>query len=434
MKVCKFGGTSMASADSIRLVKSIIESDPLRKFVVVSAPGKRFKSDRKITDLLYDAYSDNVKFGAVGSSLSEVSDRFSSIASELNIDIDIDSKMDEIEQEILKSSSPDYAASRGEYLCALVTAAYLNYQFVDAGELIKFRSNGTFDPETTKDHVCQLLSLDTGVVIPGFYGRMPDKTIKTFSRGGSDVTGAIIAYAINATVYENWTDVDGFMAVDPVIVAKPKQINYLSYTELRELSYMGAKVMHPDSVFPILSNGIPINIKNTFNPENEGTWILKSVENFERPVITGITGKTNNTMITMSKSMMNTELGFGRKVLSCLERNGVGFDHIPTGIDTMSVVIEGRLDDALMEKLVSDINRSVAPDTIEIEYLALIAVVGHGMAKRKGTAAKICSALYNADINIIMIDQGSSEMNVIVGVDNSDYECAVTALYSAFFQ
>ncbi|MDR2266107.1 MAG: aspartate kinase [Christensenellaceae bacterium] len=434
MIVCKFGGTSMATAESITKVKNIIQSNPDRKIIVVSAPGKRFKSDSKITDLLYSAYNESLKSDVGANSLSEVKERFESLAKELSLNIDINKYIDEIKTGLLNASTADYAASRGEYLSARIMAAVLGFKFIDAGDIIKFRYDGSYDADTTKDLVSKLKNSKTGIVIPGFYGRMPDKSIKTFTRGGSDVTGAIIAGGVSAELYENWTDVSGFMAADPTIVENPKWIDSLSYAELRELSYMGANVLHPDSIFPLREIGVPINIKNTFAPEVRGTMILKSVANDQRPIITGIAGKKGNTIIALSKSMMNSELGFGRKVLSVLERNGVSFEHIPTGIDTMSIIVSGKLPDNTRDKLVDDIKGNVNPDTIEItDSISLIAIVGHGMANRKGTAAKICTALYSADINIRMIDQGSSEMNVIVGVEDADYTNAIRALYKAFF-
>jgi aspartate kinase len=425
----------MATAESILKIKNILNSDKTRKLVVVSAPGKRFKTDNKITDLLYAAYKEKLTYGVPGAALEEVCDRFEILARDLNLDIDIRSYIEEIETGLIESNNSDYIASRGEYLSARIMSKVLNFTFIDAGDIIKFRYDGSFDSELTRDLVSELKDIKGGAIIPGFYGRMPDKTIKTFSRGGSDVTGAIIAAGVNATLYENWTDVNGFMACDPNIVTNPKWIEVLSYQELRELSYMGANVLHPDSIFPIYDIGIPIIIKNTFNPTALGTQILKNVDGFDRPVITGIAGKKSNTVITLTKSMMNSELGFGRKVLSVLERNGVSFEHIPTGIDAMSIVVSNQLSESLKQKIHDDIKGAVNPDTFDISTtLSLIAIVGHGMANRKGTAAKICTALYNADINIRMIDQGSSEMNVIVGVEDADYSKSINALYDAFFK
>ncbi|MFI3229523.1 MAG: aspartate kinase [Bacillota bacterium] len=434
MKVCKFGGTSMSTSESIRQVASIIKADSARKYVVVSAPGKRFKGDTKVTDLLYAAYAEKDTNG--GEAIEEIRERFRALVNELNLKIDIDSVIDEVEQGIKASTSADYAASRGEYLSGVVMAAFLGYKFVDAGDIIKFNTAGEFDAESTNDLVSGIKKYAEGVVIPGFYGRMPNKDIKTFSRGGSDVTGSIIARGVNADLYENWTDVNGFMVTDPRIVTNPRIMDVLSYEELRELAYMGASVLHPDSIFPLRANGTAINIRNTFEPEAKGTFIVPSTAGYENlPTVTGIAGKTGNITITITKSLMNSELGFGRKILSVLERNGVSFEHMPTGIDTMSIVITEAGLKCSIDKVVDGIKGAVNPDTIEVTHsLALIAVVGHGMANEIGTAAKIFNALYEASINIRMIDQGSSEMNIIIGVEECDYESAIRAIYSAFFK
>ena len=435
MKVCKFGGTSMATTESILQVKSIIESDPERKFVVVSAPGKRFSSDTKITDLLYSAYDEKVEFGTCKSSMKVIRERFVGLCNELGLDVDINKYLDEVEEGIIKSTSSDYAASRGEYLSAIVVSAVLGFKMVDAGDIIKFNNNGIFDAELTNDLVKKYADCTDGIVIPGFYGRMPDKTIKTFTRGGSDFTGAIIARGIGARIYENWTDVNGFMVTDPRIVKNPKHIAVLSYEELRELSYMGASVLHPDSIFPVQIDNIPINIRNTFEPENEGTMIMDNTEGYVLPVVTGIAGRKGNTTISIKKAMMNGELGFCRKVLTVLERHGISVEHIPTGIDTMGIVLsEAGLKNADEEKVISDIRGMVNPDFIKISHsIALIAVVGHGMVNQLGTAAKIFTALYEAGVNIRMIDQGSSELNIIIGVEEKDYAASISAIYNAFF-
>ena len=435
MKVCKFGGTSMATTESILQVKSIIESDPERKFVVVSAPGKRFSSDTKITDLLYSAYDEKVEFGTCKSSMKVIRERFVGLCNELGLDVDINKYLDEVEEGIIKSTSSDYAASRGEYLSAIVVSAVLGFKMVDAGDIIKFNNNGIFDAELTNDLVKKYADYSDGIVIPGFYGRMPNKTIKTFTRGGSDFTGAIIARGIGARIYENWTDVNGFMVTDPRIVKNPKHIAVLSYEELRELSYMGASVLHPDSIFPVQIDNIPINIRNTFEPENEGTMIMDNTEGYVLPVVTGIAGRKGNTTISIKKAMMNGELGFCRKVLTVLERHGISVEHIPTGIDTMGIVLsEAGLKNADEEKVISDIRGMVNPDFIKISHsIALIAVVGHGMVNQLGTAAKIFTALYEAGVNIRMIDQGSSELNIIIGVEEKDYAASISAIYNAFF-
>lgn len=435
MKVCKFGGTSMATTQSILQVKSIIDRDPERKFIVVSAPGKRFSNDVKITDMLYAAYDEKVAFGTCKSSMKVIRERFLGLCEELGLDIDMNKYLDEVEEGIMNSTSSDYAASRGEYLSAIVVSAVLGFKMIDAGDIIKFNNNGVFDAELTNDLVKKYADYTDGIVIPGFYGRMPDKTIKTFTRGGSDFTGAIIARGIGARIYENWTDVNGFMVTDPRIVENPKHISVLSYEELRELSYMGASVLHPDSIFPVQIDNIPINIRNTFEPENEGTMIMDNTAGYVLPVVTGIAGRKGNTTILIKKAMMNGELGFCRKVLTVLERHGISVEHIPTGIDTMGIVLsDAGLKNADEEKIISDIRGMVNPDFIKISHsLALIAVVGHGMVNQLGTAAKIFTALYEAGVNIRMIDQGSSELNIIIGVEEKDYAASISAIYNAFF-
>ncbi len=435
MKVCKFGGTSMATAESIRTVKKIIESDSERRFVVVSAPGKRFSSDIKITDMLYDAYNEKLETGSCRYKISAIRTRFVELAKELGVDVDMNKYVDEVEEGILASTSPDYAASRGEYLSAILMSAVLGFKMVDAGDIIKFKHDGTFDSELSNDLVKKYAGDGQGIVIPGFYGRMPDKSIKTFTRGGSDFTGAIIARGVKAKVYENWTDVNGFLVCDPRLVSNPKHISVLSYEELRELSYMGASVLHPDSIFPVQIDKIPINIRNTFEPEHPGTMILHSTEGYKLPKVTGIAGRKGNTTIALKKAMMNSEIGFCRKVLSVLERNGLSVEHIPTGIDTMSIVLSESGFKGLDEnKLVDDIRGAVNPDFIKVIHnVALIAVVGHGMANSRGVAATVFTALYKAGVNVRMIDQGSSELNIIVGVEEKDYNESIRAIYSAFF-
>jgi aspartate kinase len=436
MKVCKFGGTSMATAKSIRQVEKIIRSDPERKYVVVSAPGKRFKGDIKVTDLLYQADAEKAHYGCAGPAIEEIRDRFVTLVAELGLDMDMDRYIDEVEAGINASSGSDYAASRGEYLSAIVLSELLGFDFVDAADIIKFKHDGSFDADNTNDLVQELKKNTKGIVIPGFYGSMPDGSIKTFSRGGSDVSGAIIARGVGAAIYENWTDVNGFMVTDPNVVQNPKQMEVLSYEELRELSYMGASVLHPDSIFPVREDGIPINIRNTFEPENKGTMILPDISGYPKSsIVTGIAGRKGNTTISLKKAMMNSELGFGRKVLSVLERHGISFEHMPTGIDTMSIVITEKVLNGVESQVIEDIKGKVNPDSIEVIHnLALIAVVGHGMANQMGTAARIFVALYQAGVNIRMIDQGSSEMNIIIGVEEKDYEKAIKAIYSAFFE
>ena len=440
MKVLKFGGTSMANADSIKQVASIIQADKQNRFVVVSAPGKREKSDIKVTDLLYKCYDEKQQTGKCDKALALVKKRFDYIISGLDISLDMSAQFTQIKNDINMGASKDYVALRGEYLSAIVTAGYLNLPFIDAAELVKFDMNGSFQSEFTNEICAKKLKNVKGAVIPGFYGQMPNGEIKTFSRGGSDITGAIIARAVGADVYENWTDVDGFLACDPRIVENPEGISMLTYKELRELSYMGANVLHSDSIFPVRKSDIPINIRNTFNPSAEGTLIVPTKKylsgeyNRKERTVTGIAGKKDFLSIFMAKSMMNNEIGFARRVLSILERNNISFEHMPSGVDTLSIILDmNAIDRKVLNRVVSDIKTECCPDSIDImENFALIAVVGHGMNRKKGTAARVFRALADADINIRMIDQGSSELNIIIAVESSDYENAIRALYNEF--
>ncbi|MDR1939584.1 MAG: aspartate kinase [Clostridiales bacterium] len=435
-KVCKFGGTSMADADAIRNVEDIIRSDDSRRVVVVSAPGKRFKDDEKVTDLLYRAFSlkdDPTGFCGV---FGKITARYDGIIKDLKLDCDLSAEYEAISQKIRASKTPDYAASRGEYLSALITAKYLGFDFIDAKDCIRFDSSRVFDPETTNGLLGSALSGGRYAVLPGFYGADARGEIVTFSRGGSDVTGSIAARAAKALVYENWTDVDGFLTADPRIVDKPELIETLSYKELRELSYMGASVLHHEAIFPVRKEGIPINVKNTFDKTKAGTMILPAAKLPKpRRIVTGIAGKKNYSVINIEKSLLNNEIGFVRKVLSILEKYGISFEHMPTGIDTMSIILADSEFKIPPDRLVEEIKTTLSPDSIAVySGLSLIAVVGHGMENKKGTAAQICGALFDADINIRMIDQGSSEINIIVAVGTDDYERAVNAVYDSFFR
>lgn len=435
MKVCKFGGSSMASGETIKKVADIIRSDEKRKYIVVSAPGKRFKEDIKITDSLLNAYAECKKGKKLSSLLQPIFDRFNGIAKDLGIEdkVDLAAVFEEIEAGVVASPIPDYAAAQGERLSAMLLAAYLGYEFLDAREIIRFADNGQFNAEYTNDLARKRLQdVTTGVVIPGFYGSTSSGQIRTFSRGGSDVTGAIIARAVKAEIYENWTDVNGFLTADPRIVENPKPIPELSYRELRELSYMGANVLHPESIFPVRKANIPINIKNTFDPENPGTMILPGVLQHER-LITGIAGKKGFVSILIEKSMMNNEIGFTRKLLSVLENLNMSFEHLPSGIDTMTLIIADTEIGGKLQDLVGGIREAVSPDRLEIQSdLALIATVGHGMAYKPGTASRLFTALSRVGVNIKMIDQGSSELNIIVAVSGEDYEKAINAIYEEF--
>lgn len=436
VKVCKFGGTSMADGNVMSRVRNIIESDKDRKYVVVSAPGKRYSGDVKITDILYQCHREVEEKGACGASFELIRNRFNSIVRELNIDFDINSVLDETERRINAEKDEDFTASRGEYLSARVMAEVLGAKFIDAEDVIFFDKNGAYDAAKSDKAINDALRGAEKAVFPGFYGRGYNGKVKTFSRGGSDISGAIVARAVNATVYENWTDVSGFLACDPRIVDSPRRIKALSYKELRELSYMGANVLHSESIFPVRKANIPIHIKNTFRPEDEGTLIQPSV--YYTPsgsIVTGIAGKKDFTVIFIEKSLMNYQIGFVRKVLSVLEKYNVPVEHIPSGIDTMSVVIESSaLKDGKLELILQGIKEAVAPDVLRVnEDIALIATVGHGMSSSVGTSARLFKAMAEASVNVRMIDQGSSELNIIVGVKNEDCEKCIRAIYREFF-
>ena len=437
VKVVKFGGSSLADAEHFRQVAAIVKADPERRYVVPSAPGKREKSDTKVTDMLYRCY-DLIKsrssMESIDACYNEIRARYTSIIADLGLDYDINGELDYVKNAMLHAAGRGYAASRGEYLNALILAKYLGFDFIDAENVIFFKDNGTLDEEKTNAELSAELDKHKYAVIPGFYGGTPNGTVKTFSRGGSDITGSIVAKAAKADLYENWTDVSGFMMADPRIIDDPCIIKEITYRELRELSYMGATVLHEDAVFPVRSAGIPINIRNTNRPEDEGTMIVSHSLGYDSEhVITGIAGKKGFSVLTIEKDSMNTEVGFGRKVLEVFEDNEISFEHLPSGIDTMSVVVASSTLDDRREKVMNAIVRAVRPDSVFIEDgLALVAVVGRGMVKAKGTSARVCDALARADINIRIIDQGSSELNIIVGVDEDEYEDALRAIYSEF--
>ena len=433
LKVLKFGGTSLADAEHFRRVAEIIKCDPTRKYVVASAPGKRAKDDIKVTDMLYQCYELASDEEDITEIFDKIKERYNQIIKDLEIDLDLTEIYEKIRRSFLHNAGRDYMASRGEYLNAMILAKFLGFHFIDAKKVIFFKENGTFDAEKTNEILGDYLSKYEYAVIPGFYGSMPNGTIRTFSRGGSDITGSIVARAASASVYENWTDVSGVLMADPRIVENPKVIEEITYKELRELSYMGATVLHEDAIFPVRYSNIPINIRNTNRPEDKGTLIVSQSDKTSEDVITGIAGKTGFATITIEKDMMNGELGFGRKVLQVIEDNGVAFEHLPSGIDTMSVVLSAK---ELVDKradVMAGICKVVNPEQIFFEEnLALIAIVGRGMVKARGTAARIFMALGNAGVNIRMIDQGSSELNIIVGVDANDYTIALKAIYNEF--
>ena len=430
IKVVKFGGSSLASAEQFKKVGNIIREEESRKYVVPSAPGKRFSEDTKVTDMLYKCYAEAEEGKNFDKQLKAIKERYNEIIKGLGLKLSLEEQFETIKKNFEAKAGKDYAASRGEYLNGIIMANYLGYQFIDAANVICFDENGEFDSEKTNEVCSEKLA---ATVIPGFYGSMPNGTIKTFSRGGSDVTGSIVARAIKADVYENWTDVSGFLAADPRIVKNPKPIKVITYRELRELSYMGASVLHESAIFPVRKEGIPINIRNTNAPQDPGTMIVETTCNRPDCVITGIAGKKGFVSISIDKDMMNSEIGFGRKVLQVFEDNGISFEHMPSGIDTMTVFVHQDEFVEKEQKVLAQLHRAVNPDSIELESdLALIAVVGRGMKNNSGIAANIFSALAKAKINIKMIDQGSSELNIIIGVRNRYFEDAIKTIYSVF--
>ena len=437
LKVCKFGGTSMASGNIILTGAKIVETDAERRYVVVSAPGKRFSGDIKVTDLLYKC-SDEFEAGnieAFKETFEKIRVRFTNIQTEIGRDLHIEAGLDEAENAILNGAGRDYCASRGEFLAAKIMAAVLDVPFVDATEFVRFKADGTLD-EITFELGAQVLGKYSKAVIPGFYGLGVDGKVKTFSRGGGDISGSIVARSVMATLYENWTDVSGFYACDPRIVNAPKWMSEITYQELRELSYMGANVLHSESIFPVRSAGIPIRICNTFRPEDAGTYIVKnSTRDVRGYAVTGVAGKRGFTSITIEKSLMNAEVGFVQKVLAVIGKHGISFEHLPSGIDTMSLFIDNEyLKNGMLDTLVEEMKAAVNPDKIYVhEDIALVATVGHGMAKNVGTSARLFKALSQAGINVNMIDQGSSELNIIVGVDGKDCGDCIKAIYNEFF-
>lgn len=432
-KVVKFGGSSLASAEQFKKVGNIIRADAERKYVVPSAPGKRNSKDTKVTDMLYGCYALAEADQDFRSELQAIKVRYQEIIGGLELSLTLDEEFKTIEKNFQEKAGSNYAASRGEYLNGIIMAEYLGYTFIDAAEVIFFDEMGEFDDEKTNEVLSARLADCETAVVPGFYGAMPDGTVKTFSRGGSDITGSIVAKAAKADVYENWTDVSGFLIADPRIIDHPESIDVITYRELRELAYMGATVLHEDAIFPVRQQGIPINIRNTNAPEDNGTWIVGSTCQKSKYVITGIAGKKGFCSVNIEKDMMNSEIGFGRRVLQAFEDSGISFEHVPSGIDTMTVFVHQDEFIHKEQKVVAAIHRLAEPDSIEIESdLALIAVVGRGMKSTRGTAGRIFSALAHNNVNVKMIDQGSSELNIIIGVANEDFETAIKAIYDIF--
>ena len=432
-KVVKFGGSSLANAEQFKKVGEIIRSEESRRYVVPSAPGKRFNGDTKVTDMLYACYEAAEAGEEFSGKLQAIKERFEEIIKGLSLELSLEREFEQIAADFSAHAGKEYAASRGEFLNGKVMAAYLGYEFVDAAEVIRFDKNGVLEAEKTNKLLGKRLAKCEKAVIPGFYGAEDSGKVRTFSRGGSDVTGSLVAKAIMADLYENWTDVSGFLVTDPRIVENPAVIETITYRELRELSYMGATVLHEEAIFPVRKEGISINIRNTNHPEDKGTFIVESTCRKPKYTITGIAGKKGFCSINIEKSMMNSEIGFGRKVLQVFEDQGISFEHIPSGIDTLTVYVHQDEFEEKEQQVIAGIHRAVSPDFVEMESdLALIAVVGRGMKSTRGTAGRIFSALAHANVNVKMIDQGSSELNIIIGVENRDFEAAIKAIYDIF--
>ncbi|NLM03467.1 MAG: aspartate kinase [Clostridiales bacterium] len=432
--VAKFGGSSLANAAQFKKVHNIILSSENRRYVIPSAPGKQNNGDTKITDLLYLCHKQIEHGLKFDDTLDAIVSRYQEIIDGLKLDLDLKPHIEIIKKDMESNASLEYVVSRGEYLNGIILANFLDYEFIDAKDVVCFNENGILDSELTNKKMKEHLSKYPKAVIPGFYGSLPNGDIQIFSRGGSDITGALVARAVNASIYENWTDVSGLLITDPSIVKDAKPIETITYRELRELSYAGATVLHEETIFPVLDAGIPINIRNTNEPDNPGTMIVSYAE----PVtpaggITGIAGRKDFTVISIEKNRMKSEVGFVRKLLTILENHNIYPEHMPSSIDTISLVVMDCQLDNKLDKLIKDIEHQLKPDLIEVfPNMALIATVGHGMAYTPGISAKLFTALAKEGINVRMIDQGSSEINIIVGVETDDFEKAVEAIYHAF--
>ncbi len=433
--VCKFGGSSVADQNQFLKIKKILNANSKRKVVVPSAPGKRNSGEAKLTDLLYLCHDTAQKKLSVEGPFALIRNRYLEIEKGLGLNANMAEVLEKFRKEIEAGASKDFVASRGEYLCGVLMAAFLGAEFIDPKETIFFDASGRIDSKTYTVLGARMADENKLYVVPGFYGVDVRGQVKTFSRGGSDISGAIVARAANAELYENWTDVSGLLMADPRIVENPHSLDEVSYREIRELSYMGASVFHDEAIAPVREVGIPINIRNTNRPEDEGTRIVSKLPDITKYDIAGIAGKKNFSMFSLEKNMMNKEVGFARKVLQVFESNGVSIEHIPSSIDSISVVVSSEEIGEKTETVLEDLKRILQPDTLEVEHeLCLIAVVGEGMTHQVGMASKVFTSLRDAGVNVRIIDQGASELNIIIGVNNSDYEKAIRALYAGMMK
>ena len=434
VKVVKFGGSSLASAEQFRKVKEIIISDPERRYVVPSAPGKRSYTDTKVTDMLYECQKEASEGNSIEELFSHIIERYMDIAFELSLKIDLLPHLQKVRTDIENGADAAYAASRGEYLNGLLLADFLGFEFIDAADVIFFDEKGVLDGEKTQNVMHERLLKTKHAVVPGFYGVLPNGQVMTFSRGGSDITGAIVAAGCHADVYENWTDVSGMLMADPRMVQDPEPIRFITYSELRELAYMGASVLHDEAIFPVRQACIPINVRNTNSPQEKGTMIVpEGTEGGEAQPITGIAGRKGFTVLAMEKDKMNSSVGFAADALGVLRDFGVSVEHMPTGIDTLSLVVEDSMLQGKRQEVMNQLMSKCEPDSLEVhDNMALLAVVGRGMVSRVGTSATIFNALAKYDVNVRMIDQGSSELNIIIGVESDELDRAMNAIYRAF--
>ncbi|MDU7166014.1 aspartate kinase [Finegoldia magna] len=434
MKVVKFGGSSLADANQLKKVKDIIMNDDARKFIVVSAPGKGVNNKHKVTDLLamcHELSAHDLNFNEVYEIIENI---YKNIVDDLVLNIDIDKILSDVKEEITNGASYDFVVSRGEFMSAKVLAAYLDYDFVDAKDLIAF-DDGELDIVKSHENIKNILTKHDRAVVPGFYGVDEYNNVHTFSRGGSDVTGSVIAASLDCEMYENFTDVSGFLVADPRIVKNPKPMGTITYNELRELSYMGAKVLHEEAIFPLRDKNIPINIKNTNAPDEAGTLILSKCDVKNKNIVTGISGKKDFTVINLEKVNMNTEKDFFRKLTTVFESNDILIEHMPSSIDSVSVLVSDSSITPKLNKVLEELKIYLDMDKISWERdISLIAVVGRGMINEKGVSSRTFTALAKEGVNIKMISQGSSEINIIIGVETKDFEKAIRSIYKEFYK